>query len=97
MTYEQDTQGAIDNSPLKEADPLSLDILFERINQKLAAGLPEQITDDELFPVVLALRKQRSLKIEKDLQKLADGPKTRKAKPKTIQEALIVQVGEDDL
>lgn len=56
---EANPMADIVGSPLLEADPNSLQELFDRVNLKLAAGLPEEITDDMLEPMVLRLRKQR--------------------------------------
>jgi hypothetical protein len=56
MTDQLDLTGP---SPLLEADPLSLDELFARVNQGLAAGLPEEIDDSALEGVIARLRAQR--------------------------------------
>ena len=75
-------------SPLAEADPNSLDLLFERINSKLCLGLPELITDDDLMPVVLALREARKkFLIEQDRLGKAP-PAKRKAKVESVQQAI---------
>lgn len=75
-------------SPLAEADPNSLDILFERINSKLCLGLPELITDDDLMPVVLALREARKkFLVEQDRLGKAP-PAKRKPKIESVQQAI---------
>lgn len=56
---EANPMADIGGSPLLEADPLSLQELFDRVNLKLSAGLPEEVSADMLEPMVLRLRKQR--------------------------------------
>lgn len=47
---------SVEESPLKDVDPQSLQRLFDRINAKIIDGIPEAITDDEIEPLVAALR-----------------------------------------
>ena len=46
-------------NPLAEVDPNSLSILWERMTEKLALGLPEEITDQTLWTAVLRYRAER--------------------------------------
>ena len=78
----------VPQSPLSEADPHSLDELFERINQKLISGMPESITDDDLKPVIIALRAQRVKHLQDQATKAAKPPKTRQAKPTSVASAI---------
>jgi hypothetical protein len=85
-------------SPLLETDPLSLDELFDRVNSKLAAGLPEAIAEADLDKIVAKLRAQREryvLEGERAPRKATSSAR-RNAKPaKSIAEALEVSL--DDL
>lgn len=93
------TQQTSTPSPLAEADPNSIDLLFERINSKLVQGLPDLITDDDLMPVVLALREARKkFLVEQDRLGKAP-PAKRKPRVESIQLELqnIVAVAIDDL
>ena len=75
-------------SPLAEANALSLDVLFDRVNNKLIAGLPEAITDDEINPVTLVLRKQR-LEFLSEQDKQGKAPAApRKRKPTSVADEL---------
>lgn len=87
-------------SPLNEVEVESVDELFDRVNDKLIAGVPETITADDIRPLVLRLRAQREKFVHdqnnKEMTKrdrVATGPKGRKAV--SVQEALAVDV--DDL
>lgn len=83
-TYDQN----IAPSPLAEVDPNSLDELFDRINLKLTGGMPELITDEDLEPLISALRAQRS-KFILEQDKLGKAPPApRKAKPKSIAQVI---------
>ena len=68
-----------DTSPLAEADPTSLDELFDRVNDKLDAGLPETITDEDLIPLVRRLQLDRLRHLEMEEVKRAGGTRTRAA------------------
>lgn len=46
-------------NPLAEVDPNSLSTLWERMTDKLALGLPEEITDETLWTAVLRYRAER--------------------------------------
>jgi hypothetical protein len=84
-------------SPLSEAQPESLDLLFERINEKLVAGLPEAITDADMLPVVNALRADR-LRFIQAQDKLGRAPPApRKTKPKGVADAIATMVSAEDL
>lgn len=75
-------------SPLAEAEVLSLDTLFDRINDKLIAGMPETITSDDTTPIVNVLREQR-LKFLAEQDKLGRAPAApRKRKPDGVADAL---------
>jgi len=61
--------------PLSEADPQSLDDLFDAVNAKLVAGMPESITDADIIPVVAALRAQRLKFLQDQDRKASAGPR----------------------
>ncbi len=67
------TEGA--SNPLREADPASMEELYDRINAKLAAGMPEAITDDDLLPVVNDLIAQRARWQREQTTRAAAGPR----------------------
>lgn len=46
-------------NPLAEVDPKSLDILWERVTEKLALGLPGEITDASLLLMIQRYRAER--------------------------------------
>lgn len=70
-------------SPLSEADPDSLTILFDRVNRKLLGGMPEAISvEDELVPLVLEYRKRRNLFLLDEERKAQKEPR-KKASPKS--------------
>lgn len=86
-------------SPINEADPYSIDEQFDRINNKLAAGMPETITEADLLPVVNRLRAQRhhfSQETEKRAEARRKGgtKKTRTTPAKSIAEALTLDMDE---
>lgn len=64
-------------SPLAEATPDSIDLLFERINQNLAEGLPEKISDSDLLRVVQIYRAQ-ALKWSQDEEIKRNKPRASK-------------------
>lgn len=76
-------------SPLTEVDPTSLDLLFDRVNQKLISGLPEAITDADLQPLVDTLRAKRLIFIAEQ-QKLPAprGRVVKKAPATSVADAL---------
>jgi hypothetical protein len=84
------------DSPLNEVDPTSLDELFDRVNEKLIAGLPESITADDIRPLVVRLRAQREKFVSEEMRKAdakaANPGGTRKRKATSIAEALDVDV-----
>ena len=83
------------DSPLKEADPNSLQILFDRVNDKLIMGLPEAITDEDLMPLVKIFRDDRkTFLVEQD--RLGKAPGRRKAKPTSVAE-VVQDINVDDL
>lgn len=77
----------ISASPLEEADPKSLDELFLRIDKKLIAGIPREITEFEIESVVEYYLKER-IRFVYDLEHNIKTPKTRSSKPKDLHEAL---------
>lgn len=78
-------------SPLAEVDPTSLDELFDRVNSKLISGLPELITEDDLFPVCKVLREAR-VKFLQEQDKLGKAPPApRKTKPRSVKEVMAEQ------
>jgi hypothetical protein len=72
--------------PTTIPDPASIEILFDRINQKLLDGVPESITDEDLEPVVAILRQKR-------LEFLADN----NARPKRVKKEKPQSILFDDL
>lgn len=46
-------------NPLSEVDPKSLDILWHRVTEKLALGVPGEIADSEVLDMALRLRVER--------------------------------------
>jgi hypothetical protein len=61
------------SNPLSEASPESLDDLFDAINSKLVAGLPESITEADITPVVGALRARRLRFLQEQERKTSAG------------------------
>ena len=74
-------------SPLTEADPLSLDELFNRVNDKLIAGLPESISTDETAPLVKILREKRVTFLSEQDKLGKAPPVARKKKPTSVADA----------
>lgn len=74
-------------SPLTEADPLSLDELFNRVNDKLIAGLPEAISVDDTAPLVKILREKRVTFLSEQDKIGKAPPVARKKKPTSIADA----------
>ena len=83
------------DSPLKEADPNSLQILFDRVNDKLIAGVPEAITDDDIMPIVKIFREDRKIFLSEQ-DKLGRAPGKRKARPTSVAQ-VIQDINVDDL
>lgn len=84
-------------SPLAEADPLSLDELFNRVNRKLILGVPERLTNADVDPMCAMLRAKR-MEFLSEQDRLGRAPTApRKAKPKSVAEAVAVTISEDDL
>lgn len=85
-------------SPLAEADANSLQLLFDRVNEKLIRGMPETIDNDtEIMPIVLRLREER-LRFLAEQDRLGRAPAApRKAKPKSVADAIAIQISDDDL
>jgi len=87
-------------SPLAEVDPLSLDILFDRINAKLIQGMPETIDDEkDIAPVVRVLIAKRQQFLT--LQAQQPPPKTRKVKGAPVESvaqamAAFAKIGDDE-
>lgn len=81
---------SVNGNPLEEISPHSLDELFQRINDKLAMGLPEAIeeTDIEKMVDIFTLRSAQFL--AEQSAKNAQEPRKRasKAKPQNLSEAL---------
>lgn len=75
-------------SPLAEAEALSLDTLFDRVNNKLIAGMPEAVTDDEINPVTLVLRKQRLEFLSEQDKQMKAPTAPRRRKPTSVAEEL---------
>ena len=86
-----------DNSPLSEAQPDSFQELFERINEKLAMGLPEQIDISDIAKMVDVLRNQRKVFLSEQDRLGRAPPARRKAKPQSVQQALEVEVDDLDI
>lgn len=88
---------AMDSNPLAEADPFSLEEQFDRINAKLAAGMPEAIDEADLLAVVLRLRAARLHFNQEDQRK---PPRSTKGTPRRAPKAaaeLLADVSIDDL
>ncbi len=85
-TDEQDRGLPI--SPLSEADPKSLDILFERVTAKLVQGLPEAITDEDLGPVIAAIRAKRDLFLVEQARKDSEEKPKRGSRGKAAAPAM---------
>jgi len=84
------------DSPLKEADPQALQILFDRVNDKLVTGVPESITDEDIMPLVKIFRDDRKVFLsEQDRLGRAPGKK-RQAKPTSVAQ-VIQDINVDDL
>lgn len=75
-------------SPLLEADPTSLDELWDRIDKKLVAGLPQEITDHDYLAVATRLRAQRDKYIQQQTEAALKPKRTRgiAAAPKSVAE-----------
>jgi hypothetical protein len=76
-------------SPLLEVDPMSVDELWSRIDRKLALGLPNEVTNDDLRRVVeynLANRRKFIADQQAGLRAGPSGP--RKSKPRSAKEAM---------
>jgi hypothetical protein len=89
----------IDNgeSPLSQVDPQSLDIYFERVNNKLVMGVPETISDeDDLSPMVAILRAKRLTFLQEEAKKIAAGPRRRSPKKATSVAQVIQDLSELD-
>ena len=74
-------------SPLVEADPAAVNELLDRINEKMAAGLPGNITDEELERAVNVYRAM-AYKWEQEEQQ----PKTRNTRKKRVAEAVDIDL-----
>jgi len=84
-------------SPLAEASPESLDVLFERVNAKLIEGVPEALTDGEIAPLVDELKRMR-IKFLADQDKLGRAPQApRKRKPSSVADAIASTINPEDL
>lgn len=66
-----------DESPLVEATPDSIDELLDRINNHLAAGLPEKVTNESLMKIVEAYRAQ-AVKWTAEVAETGRAPRGRK-------------------
>ena len=66
---DEDSSDPYANSPLYEADPKSIDEIFESFDKKLTLGFPREITDFEIKSCVEYYRKER----ERVAQAIADG------------------------
>ena len=90
-----------DVSPLTEVDANSLEILFDRVNQKLITGLPESIDDEkDLQPMVDIYRARRLVFIAEQQKRPAPRARAAKKAPATsVADALSAMSalgGEDD-
>jgi hypothetical protein len=72
-------------SPLAEANPASLDELYDRINRKLVQGLVLDIHDGDILAIVADLRAKRLQWVQE--QQRNEG-KPRKRTPRSVTEAL---------
>lgn len=73
------------DKPIREADPQSLAILWERVTEKLVLGLPDEIEDSDIAAMVKNIRAQRHRwEAEAD----AKPPRSPRKKPGSVAEAL---------
>lgn len=75
-----------EDSPLREADESSIDILLDEFNQAFAEGLPEKITEEKLEKMVNMFRAQAYQWEQQEEQKRNAPRRTRSTK--TLVEAL---------
>jgi hypothetical protein len=70
--------GGTSDSPLSEATPDSVDLLLDEINNAIAEGMPERITDDKLSTLVDLYRSQA--------YKWSQEQETKKSRPRKTRE-----------
>ena len=78
-------------SPLTEISETSLEILFERVDSKLSAGMPESLsTTEDIEPLVNFFLSKRESFLAEQMAKSLKEPKqkTPKSKPKTITDTI---------
>ena len=76
-------QASTADSPLSEADPQSVDILLERINQHMIAGTPEKIDDQTRAELIKIYRAQAQRWATEE--RLTKTKKSRTAEPRQSQ------------
>jgi hypothetical protein len=87
-----------DQSPLAEVDPNSLQLLWDRINEKIYDNMPEAITDEDLMPMCLELRRNRLAHTDKREKAAATRQRNKKEKSTPITQQIIqTDVSIDDL
>jgi hypothetical protein len=80
---------ATGQSPLAEVDPNSLQILWDRINEKIYHNLPGEITDDMLMPMCLELRRQRLAHTDKRIKAADTRQRNKRERSTPISEQII--------
>lgn len=85
-----------ETSPLSEADPKSLDILFERVTAKLVQGLPEPITDDDLLPVLETFRAKRELFLTEQARKESEPKRSRRGSGTKVDARELLELSDLD-
>jgi hypothetical protein len=77
-------------SPLLEVDATSLDELWHRIDKKLVAGLPQEISDHDYLAVATRLRAQRDRYIQQQTEAALKPKRTRGTPaPKSVAEITV--------
>jgi hypothetical protein len=78
-----------DQSPLAEVDPNSLQLLWDRINEKIYDNMPEAITDEDLMPMCLELRRNRLAHTDKREKAAATRQRNKRERATPISEQII--------
>lgn len=76
-------------SPLTEVDEFSLDELWFRIDRKLVAGLPQDITDPDIDAITTRLRAARDKFVQSELVK-SQQPKRPRGAVKTPATPIVI-------
>jgi hypothetical protein len=85
-------------SPLEDIDLQTLEIWFDRINNKLLNGLPQAITEDDIKPIVeVLIHKRTQFIMEQSAIKPSKAKREPKAKAKTKSSNIIFEALDFDL